>query len=90
MNLKAGTGGKCYNSGQSTAYGERYTTGDKITVIMNFEAGCLEFFKNDEPQGIAYDGLNVHVWGAVSMTASDACVRFELSFCCITWFFFSK
>ncbi|ETO33073.1 ran-binding protein [Reticulomyxa filosa] len=72
-----GTGGKCFNSGQSTAYGEQFTTGDIISVVMDFDNQKLEFFKNGDSQGIAFDGFKGPVFAAVSVTAENACLRFR-------------
>eukprot|EP01083_Nonionella_stella_P185153 674319_1 len=69
----AGTGGKCYNSSQSTSYGERYTTNDKISVVLDFTAQSIEFFKNGESQGVAYTqctAMKSGVYGAISCTGA--------------------
>mmetsp|Transcript_5106 Transcript_5106/g.18382 ORF Transcript_5106/g.18382 Transcript_5106/m.18382 type:complete len:1165 (-) Transcript_5106:23-3517(-) len=39
------------------AYGERYATGDVVTVELNADAGTLEFRKNGVSQGMAFTGL---------------------------------
>eukprot|EP00484_Ammonia_sp_Unknown_P025557 CAMPEP_0197029718 /NCGR_PEP_ID=MMETSP1384-20130603/9111_1 /TAXON_ID=29189 /ORGANISM="Ammonia sp." /LENGTH=785 /DNA_ID=CAMNT_0042458937 /DNA_START=41 /DNA_END=2398 /DNA_ORIENTATION=+ len=76
----SGTGGKCFNSAQSNSYGERYGSNDRISVLLDFSNLSLEFFKNNESQGIAYEGcscLESGVYAAVSVTASNAKVRFN-------------
>lgn len=71
----SGTGGKCYNSGQSTAYGEPWGLGDRIGVLMNFENMTVEFFKNGESQGIAFDILEGPVYGAASVTGQGTSLK---------------
>jgi len=76
----AGTGGKCFNSAQSNSYGERYSTGDKIAIVLDFKALSIEFFKNGESQGIAFkdcDALKSGVYGACSMTGSTTTIMFN-------------
>jgi hypothetical protein len=73
----AGTGGKSFNSGQSVAYGEPYEQGDVIGVLMNFDDGTLEFFRNGISQGIAFSNLVGPVHAAVSMTGTDAKLTFR-------------
>jgi len=76
----AGTGGKCFNSAQSNSYGERYTANDRISVLIDFKQLSIEFFKNNESQGIAFDNceaLKAGVCAAVSMTAADARIKFS-------------
>lgn len=47
------------NNGSSTAYGNTYTTGDKITIILDATGTTfsLSFAKNGVSQGVAYSGL---------------------------------
>ena len=72
----AGTGGKCFNSAQSTAYGEKYSTNDIISILMDFDNNTLEFFKNGISQGIAFDGAFYGpVHGAISMTGTNSIVQ---------------
>jgi len=74
----AGTGGVCHNTSQSTAYGERFGEGDTVSVLLDFKALSIEFFKNGESQGVAFsdcEALRAGVYGAVSMTAATASVQ---------------
>jgi len=76
----AGTGGKCFNSAQSNSYGERYSTGDKIAIVLDFKALSIEFFKNGESQGVAFkdcEALKSGVYGACSMTGSTTTIMFN-------------
>ena len=76
----AGTGGKCFNSAQSNSYGERYSTGDKVQIVLDFKALSIEFFKNGESQGIAFEdcaALKSGVYGACSMTGANTTVMFN-------------
>jgi len=76
----AGTGGKCFNSAQSNSYGERYSTGDKIAIVLDFKAQSIEFFKNGESQGIAFEdceSLNSGVYAACSMTGANTAIMFN-------------
>lgn len=66
----AGTGGKCYNSGQSTAYGEKYGVNDVVGVCMDFEKKEIEFYLNGDSQGVAFHNLTEPVHVAASMTAT--------------------
>ncbi|MES1908640.1 MAG: hypothetical protein MHM6MM_001536 [Cercozoa sp. M6MM] len=50
----AGTGGMAFNSGQSTPYGEKFSTGDRVGVLVDLDEGTLEFFRNGESQGVAF------------------------------------
>jgi len=71
----SGTGGKCYNMGQSSAYGDCWGHGDRIAVLMNFENMSVEFFKNGESQGIAFEVLEGPVYGAASVTGQGTSLR---------------
>ena len=65
----SGTGGRCFNSGKSLSYGEPYAENDVVSVLLNFENGTIEFFKNGKSQGIAFKNLKNAVIPAVSLTA---------------------
>ena len=45
------------NNGGGSAYGATYTTGDRIGVAFDADAGTLEFFKNNVSQGVAFTGI---------------------------------
>jgi len=45
---------------------------------MNFDAGTIEFAKNGESQGIAFNNLVGPVFAACSMTATGASCRLKL------------
>jgi len=75
----AGTGGKCYNKGQSLEYGWKWGehAGDVITVQINRKKGTLEFFVNGMSQGIAFDNIpkvQAKLYAACSLTAYKASV----------------
>lgn len=50
--------GEFHNGGTSSAYGEPYTTGDIIGVLLNMDEGTLSFTKNGVPQGLVDSGLS--------------------------------
>ncbi|MBC17709.1 MAG: hypothetical protein CL942_11735 [Desulfovibrio sp.] len=50
--------GEFHNSGTSSAYGQPYTTGDIIGVLLNMDDGTLSFTKNGVHQGVAESGLS--------------------------------
>ena len=75
----SGTGGKCHATSQSTSYGERYSSGDSITILLDFGENSIEFFKNGESQGIAFtncEAMQSGCYGAVSFTAAQTSVKF--------------
>jgi len=64
----AGTGGKCHNQTKSLDYGESFTQGDIIGIVLDFGKKTIEFFKNGVSQGIAFDDLAGPVHIGASMT----------------------
>jgi hypothetical protein len=74
-----GTGGKCFNVGTSTPYGDTYgAKGDVIRVTLDFDAKTIEFAKNGVSQGVAFNNLTGPVFAAVSLTATNSAVRLIL------------
>lgn len=50
--------GEKYNNATPSAYGAAYTVGDVIGVLLDVDAGSVEFFKNGVSQGVAFSGLS--------------------------------
>eukprot|EP00474_Spongospora_subterranea_P004666 CRZ05124.1 hypothetical protein [Spongospora subterranea] len=71
----AGTGGKCHDSGKSTDYGAEWGENDVIGIFLDFDASTIEFFKNGESQGVAYQNLVGPVHPAISLTAKGSEVQ---------------
>eukprot|EP00455_Lapot_gusevi_P012407 TRINITY_DN1586_c0_g1_i3.p1 TRINITY_DN1586_c0_g1~~TRINITY_DN1586_c0_g1_i3.p1 ORF type:complete len:119 (+),score=15.23 TRINITY_DN1586_c0_g1_i3:200-556(+) len=72
-----GTGGKCNNKGQSDPYGQAYKEGDRIGILMDYEARQIEFFVNGRSQGVAFSNLEGPVYAAASMTGRGSRVRID-------------
>lgn len=52
------TGDKGDGIGGFQAYGEKFATGDTVTITLNMDAGTLSFHLNGVPQGVAFsEGL---------------------------------
>jgi hypothetical protein len=68
----AGTGGKCHEKAVSLNYGAKFGLNDIITITLNFSQHTIEFTKNSEYQGIAFENLNCPVYIAASLTAVDS------------------
>jgi hypothetical protein len=75
----SGTGGKCRNSSKSSNYGSKFSKGDRIGCLMDFENRTIEFFKNGTSQGQAFQDLSAPVFAAVSLTASGASITIDAS-----------
>jgi hypothetical protein len=73
--LIAGTGGRCAASGQSVPYGVQFGEGDVVSTLLDLDAGTIEFFVNERPQGVAFKEATGPLHAAVSMTATGARVR---------------
>lgn len=56
-----------YTNGANVAYGATYTTGDRIGVALDVDAGTLTFYKNGVSQGTAFTGLGGTFYAAVSL-----------------------
>merc|ERR1719295_1609107 len=56
-------------------YGEKYSTGDVISILLDFDDGTITFFKNGKSQGIAFKALKAAVIPAVSLTAKGCRVK---------------
>jgi hypothetical protein len=54
---RASDGNKVSPGGGAVAYGSSWTTGDKITVLLDMDAGTVSFGKNGVDQGIAFTGV---------------------------------
>ncbi|SPQ95478.1 B30.2/SPRY domain-containing protein [Plasmodiophora brassicae] len=67
----AGTGGKCFDSGKSVDYGDKYVEGDTVGLFLDFDKSTIEFYKNGVSQGVAFENLNGPVHPAISLTAKD-------------------
>jgi hypothetical protein len=71
-----GTGGKCFSVPKSVDYGAKFgSTGDVISVTLDFQAGTVEFAKNGVSQGVAFTNLTGTVYAAVSLTATGATAK---------------
>lgn len=64
-------GNKIHN-GSFPAYGAAYTAGDIISVLLDIDAGTLEFWKNGVSQGVAYTGIAAGSWFPASGGASNS------------------
>lgn len=76
------TGSKVVNT-VTSAYGASYTTGDKIGMGWNADAGTMEFFKNGASQGIAFTGISglfLPACGPTSGFTTDMRVSTTLSY----------
>lgn len=64
--LGVSPGSYCYSkTGQSSAsaggftdYAARFTTGDVICMVLDRREGTVRFYKNNEDQGVAFEGLS--------------------------------
>jgi len=76
----AGTGKKFHKSENSweKGYGEKYGSGDTITVELDFDDKSIIFYKNGKCQGIAYKNLTSPVYPAVSICGTNTTVRLKL------------
>ena len=70
-----GTGGKCHTTANSLPYGAKWGRGDVVTVLLNFEARSISFFRNDEAQGVAFTDLTGPVHLAASLTATESALQ---------------
>ncbi len=61
-----GEGGNKYNSFVQTPYGSPFGPGDVIGVALDLDNGTLTFYKNGNPQGVAFSGLSGSYYAAVS------------------------
>jgi hypothetical protein len=59
----------------SVAYGAKFGAGDIITLLLNFDAHTLTFFKNGESQGVAYEDLVGPVHLAASLTGTESAIQ---------------
>lgn len=71
----SGTGGKCHNTAVSLPYGAKFGVGDVITILLDFDAHTITFFKNGESQGVAFDDLSGPVHLAASLTATESAMQ---------------
>lgn len=76
----AGTGKKFHKSENSweKSYGEKYGSGDTITVELDFDDKSIIFYKNGKFQGLAFKNLTSPVYPAVSICGTDTTVRLKL------------
>jgi len=79
-----GTGGKNHNSGESSRYGEKYTTGDVIRCAFDFDAKTIEFFKNGKSQVRACVCVCARVCACVCVCVG-VCVRVCVCTCLFVW-----
>ncbi|KAK6747793.1 hypothetical protein RB195_000780 [Necator americanus] len=49
--------GKRANNNVFTDYGEPFAVGDVVTAHMDFENGCISFWKNNESLGVAFSNI---------------------------------
>jgi hypothetical protein len=66
----AGQGQKYYN-GSQTAYGRTCAQGDVVRVRLDMDKKNIEYFVNDQSQGIAYTGITGPVRPAMSMYGTN-------------------
>jgi hypothetical protein len=52
-------------------YGESYTNNDVIGILLDMDAGTLDFFKNGIHQGLAYNQLPSKLWPCVFLTHNE-------------------
>lgn len=84
--LGSGVADCCYNSdgtkqdnGGQTAYGATYTSGDKITVLWDADAGTVSFAKNGVNQGVAFSGIPGAYFPAMFVSAGAASQDLRIS-----------
>ena len=77
-----GTGGKCYNVGKSSPYGEKFGAigkpGDLITTVMDTQQQTIEWLLNGKTQGVAFNNFvprGSNMYAACSITAAGSRVR---------------
>jgi len=61
----------------SINYGDKYGTGDIITVEVDFNKKHIIFYKNEVSQGIAFSNLVFPVYPSVSIVGSKTSVRLK-------------
>lgn len=66
----AATGSK-YHSSSAEKYGDQFSSGDVIGIILDFDMRTIEFLRNGVSQGIAFRNLSGPVRLAASFTAMD-------------------
>lgn len=59
---------------EALSYGQSYTTGDVISILLDLDNGTLEFWKNGISQGISHININVlgMVYPAITSGSSTA------------------
>jgi hypothetical protein len=70
----AGTGGKCVR-GRSLPYGKPFTTGDLISIKLDFNTRAVAFAVNGEWQGLAFENLSGPVTVGASTTGCGTCIE---------------
>jgi len=63
--------GQKYNSGSQTAYGRTCAQGDIIRVRLDMDKKTIEFFINDQSQGVAFTNLHGPVRPAMSLYGNN-------------------
>ena len=69
-------GQKIYKTPNGTQYATSYGVGDTIGVQLDFDAKLIEFFKNGEALGVAFESLVAPVNAAVSVVGKSATISF--------------
>lgn len=57
------------------SYGDSYTQGDVVSILLDFDSHCIEFFKNGKPQGVAFKDLKGAVIPGLSLTAKGCRIK---------------
>lgn len=68
----SGTGGKVRNSGRSSSFASSFGAGDVVGVLLDFNNRSLEFHKNGQLCGEAFQYLSGPVYPAFSVTGQGA------------------
>jgi hypothetical protein len=66
----ASNGNKTTNNTQF-AYGETMAAGDLVSVLLDMDAGSVEFWKNGVSQGVAFTGLSGAMFAAIGDTSNS-------------------
>lgn len=64
------TGKKLTNNSQSV-YGATLAAGDLVSVLLDMDAGSVEFWKNGVSQGVAFTGLSGAMFAAIGDTSNS-------------------
>jgi hypothetical protein len=75
-----GNNGNKFHNGSSSSYGDAYTNGDVIGVVLDMDAGTLSFYKNGASQGQAFSSISGTVFPAFADGSSSQSIEYSVNF----------